>query len=444
MWIHSAVLFCSKNSAGGYGVVYKAVWHGLPVAVKTVIFEDNKRDSRHKKRAICEAAISSSISHRNLVQTYTYFFQKLPPTSLDSQGAQLLTSVHWKMHIVLEFCELGSLSRSVRRGTFVDMETRAPDMHSILRVAHDIATGMRHLHSRNIVHGDLTARNVLLKREQNCIVGKISDFGLSVKLRRHQSYVSNHRAGTRMYMAPELISSGRLSKSSDLYSFGIILWELYHLSLPTPMAFPHHEARPRYSSSCPMPYVLLCATCLNPKPCERMDFSRVLSILQRLMALQRTNASAGMSIKEINKEWSDLAVGLNPSQVSSLLESHLPDVGMLYVDANSPTLSSTTDTPVFSSLSAMPSARKPGIQSPPKIDEAVSKAERKVEKPHAIEMVAFGENGYSVGSPKSSLNDVKNGSDKHQVRCLPQKQHLTLSLSAHDDIYDQFFMQLYP
>lgn len=184
-------------------MVYKAIWHGLPVAVKTVVFQDTQGEgSRHKKRAIFEAAISSSISHRNIVQTYTYYFRRIHSTSSHVENFVPSTvrtadesPVLWKMHIVQEFCELGSLLRSVRRGIFVDMETRAPNMSSVLHLAHDIACGMQHLHFRNIIHGDLTARNVLLKQENGGVVAKISDFGLSVVLHRHQSHVLNHRAG---------------------------------------------------------------------------------------------------------------------------------------------------------------------------------------------------------------------------------------------------------
>ncbi|GMH39536.1 hypothetical protein BSKO_07434 [Bryopsis sp. KO-2023] len=346
--------------SGGYGVVHKAIWHGLPVAVKTVVFQDVEgRYSRHKKRVVYEAAISSSISHRNIVQTYHYFFRKLAPEAPSGAPAEVTVgTIDWKMFIIQEFCELGSLLRSVRRGMFVDMDTRAPDFLSIIHLAHDIACGVRHLHAHNIIHGDLTARNVLLKQDHSGIVAKISDFGLSVKLNGRQNHVSNHRAGTPLYMAPELGLDGRLSKKCDVYSFGIILWELFHLSLPTPMAFAKGQSRPRFASSCPMAYVLLCATCLSPNPDHRPDFARLTEILWRMMHLAPTEELLSRFGDEFNLKWMS---DLSPWEVLNVLEERLPFVHP--VDsigrAGSPSGSALTDQAPLSSLSVTHHIRIP-------------------------------------------------------------------------------------
>lgn len=240
----------------------------------------------------------------------------------------------------------------------MDMENRGPDILSVLHVAHDIASGMRHLHSRDIIHGDLTPKNVLLKREGDGIVAKISDFGLSVHLQKHQSHVPNHRAGTPLYMAPELRRSGELSKLADVYSFGVILWELFHLSLPKPMVFAHNVTKPQFSSSCPMPYILLCATCLSPDPVHRMDFLRISHILRNLMQVLRCHQLTGNSVRTMNQEWSKLVKGMGPSQVVELLERRLQEelaAGCAGCEESaSPTGSTHTDVMLWSSLSAAP------------------------------------------------------------------------------------------
>ena len=55
-----------------------------------------------------------------------------------------------------------------------------------------------------------------------------SDFGLSVKMSAEQSHISNMRRGTPFYTAPEVHYAGNLTKAADLYSYGVVLWEMYH------------------------------------------------------------------------------------------------------------------------------------------------------------------------------------------------------------------------
>lgn len=133
-----------------------------------------------------------------------------------------------------EYCSEGSLADAIKQRRFWDMGKDKPRMPSILGVAADVAAGMAHIHSRNIIHGDLKCTNVLLKIAEvvgggaGSVVGKIADFGLSVKLPRNQTHISNFHAGTPFYAAPEVVSDGKLSKKSDVFAFGVILWELFH------------------------------------------------------------------------------------------------------------------------------------------------------------------------------------------------------------------------
>lgn len=68
-------------AAGGFGVVYKGTWKGIPVAIKTVVFQDKGRkelqQNKERARAIVEAAISSSVAHPNIVQTYAFSFKRV-------------------------------------------------------------------------------------------------------------------------------------------------------------------------------------------------------------------------------------------------------------------------------------------------------------------------------------------------------------------------------
>lgn len=98
------------------------------------------------------------------------------------------------------------------------------DLDFTLSMTGDIARGMLHIHSRQIVHGDLKAHNILIATV-NGVTAKVADFGLSIKMDKGQTHVSGVHAGTLTHMAPEILMSGRISKAADVYAFGILMYE---------------------------------------------------------------------------------------------------------------------------------------------------------------------------------------------------------------------------
>ncbi|KAJ9511923.1 hypothetical protein QJQ45_004488 [Haematococcus lacustris] len=207
-------------------------WRGLAVAVKRLLLQVNSHlggSLSMQDEGLREAAIAMSLNHSNLVATYTYGLLPLQPAV--AQG------LDWQLMLVQEYCQGGSL-RSAIESRWLLGQAGTLDLALLLQCCVDICLGMvgcgAHLHARNLVHGDLKPENILLQLvpsshpqvSEPVVVLKVCDFGLSSRLHPDQSHISNVRHGTFLYMAPELLRSGRASKASDVFSFGITAWEL--------------------------------------------------------------------------------------------------------------------------------------------------------------------------------------------------------------------------
>jgi hypothetical protein len=189
-----------NSSTNTLDSVYLGTWQATKVAIK--VGNSNVSNDQFLEEAELQMNIPP---HPNIVQ--------LLGISMD--GPQPL--------VVLEYCDEGSLDRLL----FDTNKSISP-----IELASDIAKGLLHLHANNIVHRDLAVRNILMHRG----VPKISDFGLSRKLKEEaQTGKTASNIGPIRWMAPESIAAKHYSKSSDVWMFGIILYELVARTEP------HHE-----------------------------------------------------------------------------------------------------------------------------------------------------------------------------------------------------------
>jgi len=105
------------------------------------------------------------------------------------------------------------------------------DFVNLLAIARDVVTGLQYLHSKQIVHADLALRNVLLTKrasDEAKYLAKVSDFGLSKTLYGSSYYKSEDKTIPVRWSAIEVIEYGKYSYSSDMWSLGVLFWELFN------------------------------------------------------------------------------------------------------------------------------------------------------------------------------------------------------------------------
>ncbi|KAG5030305.1 hypothetical protein JHK87_013819 [Glycine soja] len=201
---------------GSYGEVYRGEWHGTEVAVKKFLYQDISGELLEEFKS--EVQIMKRLRHPNVV---LFMGAVTRPPNLS---------------IVSEFLPRGSLYRLIHR------PNNQLDERRRLRMALDAARGMNYLHNCTpvIVHRDLKSPNLLV--DKNWVV-KVCDFGLSRM--KHSTFLSSRStAGTAEWMAPEVLrnelsdekpqiaSSSIIYGVCDVFSYGVILWELSTLQQP--------------------------------------------------------------------------------------------------------------------------------------------------------------------------------------------------------------------
>ncbi|XP_047327294.1 uncharacterized protein LOC124930959 [Impatiens glandulifera] len=261
--------------SGTFGTVYHGKWRGTDVAIKRIKKSCFTARSSEQERLTVEfwreADILSKLHHPNVMAFYGVV--------QDGPGGTLAT--------VTEYMVDGSLRHVLLR------KDRHLDRRRKLIIAMDAAFGMEYLHSKNIVHFDLKCENLLVNlKDPSRPICKVGDFGLS-KIKRN-TLVSGGVRGTLPWMAPELLngSSNKVSEKVDVFSFGIVLWEI--LTGEEPYANMHYGAiiggivnntlRPTIPGYCDSEWGRLMEQCWAPSPEARPSFTEVTGRLRVLSA----------------------------------------------------------------------------------------------------------------------------------------------------------------
>jgi len=189
----SDLTFGDEIGRGAYGVVFKGKWRGGNVALK--IIQNVNRDE-----VAMEASLMKQIRpHSNVVQFLGV---------CDRPDCLVL---------VTEFVNQGSLVNF--------LWTEKLESAQLKQILSGTAAGMYHLANEGIVHRDLAARNILLQKFAPDIVPKITDFGMS-RFVLQETGTTATVTGPLKWMAPESLNSGSYSEKSDVWSFGVLMWEV--------------------------------------------------------------------------------------------------------------------------------------------------------------------------------------------------------------------------
>ncbi|XP_059171437.1 proto-oncogene tyrosine-protein kinase receptor Ret-like [Physella acuta] len=240
---------------------------------------------------VSELQLLKEVEHPNIIKLLGVCTQKGP------------------LYVIVEYCELGSLRSFLRSSklknkgrSWEDKErcgnesnladtrdSRILTMRDLLSFAWQIAKGMDYLAGLKIVHRDLAARNVLVTEGMKL---KISDFGLSRDVYEADTYLKMSKGRMPVkWMAPESLYAQIYTMKSDIWSYGIVLWEIVTLGASPYPGIPPERIFPLLSTGyrmdrpedCPEELYAIMQKCWKTEPENRPHFSVLRDILDHLL-----------------------------------------------------------------------------------------------------------------------------------------------------------------
>lgn len=260
----------AKIGSGHTSDVFLGTCRGQEVAIKQL-------SMRHvsTRNFTREVGIMSQIQHPNIVKLLGVVLQSLP------------------FQVVMEFCSGGTCFELIHNCLHVNLT-----WEQMIRMCKHTAVAMDYLHnfSPQIIHRDLKSLNLLLDMpvasSSDPVLVKVTDFGLARMLEAGEGHTLTIGVGTPYWMAPEVFAGGAYDEKIDVYSFGMVLYEIFCRALPFEDVEPHHvrahvlkgnmpdlELVPR---DCPRSLKPLISACWAKEPSTRPSFTEVLRLLADL------------------------------------------------------------------------------------------------------------------------------------------------------------------
>lgn len=259
---------------GAFGEVYQGLYRHrdgdaveMPVAVKTL---PEMSTGQAESDFLMEAAIMAKFNHPNIVHLIGVCFDRHP------------------RFIVLELLAGGDLKNFLREGRNKPERPSPLTMKDLIFCALDVAKGCRYMESKRFIHRDIAARNCLLSSKGPGRVVKIADFGMARDIYRSDYYRKGGKAMLPIkWMPPEAFLDGIFTSKTDVWSFGVLLWEVFSLGLMPYTGLPNRDVMQLVTGGgrldaplgCPNAIYRIMADCWNPTPEERPTFSNLMERL---------------------------------------------------------------------------------------------------------------------------------------------------------------------
>ena len=290
---------------GGMANVYKAKCHRLDrlVAVK-ILHSDLAQNADFRRRFMDESRAVAQLSHPNIVSVYDVSCSD----DVDYIVMELIDGVTLKQYME-------------RRGQM--------DWREALHFITQIMRGLSHAHSRGIIHRDIKPQNIMVLRDGSV---KVADFGIACLANQGQT-LTQEALGSVHYISPEQARGDRIDARSDIYSAGVVLYEMLTGRLPfegdsaVSVAIQHLSSVPLaprdIDPSIPEPLELICMKAMNSDPNKRYASADAM-----IEDLEKFRRDPSVDMDYIRQELTAPAADTEPTmplptaQVASAVKKH--------------------------------------------------------------------------------------------------------------------------
>jgi len=277
---------------GGMGDIYKAVQKSLNriVALK-VLSPQMCRSDEFSKRFDTEAKAISMLQHQNIVSIFEY-------------GEE-----HGLKYFAMQYVDGEDMGKRL-------MTKKQLAVPEIIDYAKQICRGLKYAHSRNIIHRDIKPQNILIDKNNVC---RLTDFGIAKIFAETNITMTGMAVGTPEYMSPEQAEGDELDEQTDIYSLGIVIYEMLTKKPPftgsNPVAIAYKQVH-----ELPVPPSAL-----------RKDTPKRLELIV-LKALKKNRMERYKSVKELLENLDTVDIDEQIGSPTVALEAHKKDKGATSVE----------------------------------------------------------------------------------------------------------------
>lgn len=304
---------------GAFGTVYEASKGQNRYALKEIhlneIETDLEDDSLEQVIEMMnkEVAIYKSLNHPNIIKYYTSF--------VDNES----------LYIVMELIEGQTLADYI---SSLKEKNQRIDEGKIWRFAIEMCAGLNYLHlDKRVVHRDFTPMNLMITKDNHHV--KIADFGLAKQRGTQSSSSMKTFVGTIQYSCPEIVRNQPYTEKADIWSLGVVLYELATLNPPftgeNPLAIARKIVEEEYEKLKPQEFsalfINLVQSCMTVQPEKRPDILRVSQMIAPLLLrkIEDYRRKEDEIMKANRKEpEAPMKVQIKPANVKKILDPTLP------------------------------------------------------------------------------------------------------------------------